>query len=207
MADAGAGRDDPEVFERALAPLQEVVAFAVAGVFECHVVFEGERTAEFVDDDRVVDDQIDGNQRIDLPGIATERLHAVAHGGEINHGRHAGKVLHQDAGRAEADFLLGLALVVEPLGHGGDIGLGDGAAVFATEKIFEQHLHGEGQLGDPGKAVLFGVGQRVIGIALAADGQSLAAFEAVGGHELTLFAPAFPLSGRRKYQQARGFKT
>jgi hypothetical protein len=37
VADAGAGRHDAEVLERALAPLQEVVALAVALVFELDV--------------------------------------------------------------------------------------------------------------------------------------------------------------------------
>jgi tetratricopeptide (TPR) repeat protein len=44
-------------------------------------------------------------------------LHGVAHGGEIDHGGHAGEVLHQHARRAEGDLVLGLALVLQP---GGD---------------------------------------------------------------------------------------
>src|SRR3954452_18347781 len=44
------------------------------------------------------------------------------------------------------DFLLRLALVVEPMGHRLDVGLRDGAPVLVAEQVFEQHLHGEGQL-------------------------------------------------------------
>ena len=109
VADAGAGRHDAEILERALAPLQEVIALAVARIFKRHVLAERLRRAEFIDDDRVVDDEIDGHQRIDLVGIAAELGHAVAHGGEIDDGWNAGEILHQHAGRAEADFLAGLA--------------------------------------------------------------------------------------------------
>ena len=115
MADAGAGRDDAEVVEGALAPLEEVVALAVALVFQLDVVGERLGRAELVDDDGMVDDEIDGDERVDLLGVAAELEHAVAHGGEIDHGGDAGEVLHQHAGGAEADLLAGLALVVEPV--------------------------------------------------------------------------------------------
>ena len=87
VADAGAGRHDAEVAERLLAPLQELVALLVALIFELDVAGEGERRAELVDDDRVVDDEVDGHQRVDLLRIAAERRHRVAHGGKVDHGR------------------------------------------------------------------------------------------------------------------------
>ena len=146
MADAGAGRHDAEIVEGALAPFQEVIALAVALVFVLDVVGQGFRRAELIDDDRVVDDEIDGHERIDLRRIAAELRHAVAHGGEIDDGRHAGEILHQHARRAEADLLVGFAFVVEPSGHGLDIGLGDRAAVLVAQKVFEQHLHRVGKL-------------------------------------------------------------
>ncbi len=132
MADARAGRHDAEIVEGALAPLQEVVALAIALVFERDVIGEGFGCAELIDDDRVVDDEIDRNERIDLGRIAAEFRHTVTHGGEIDNGRHAGEVLHQHAGGAKADFFFGFALVVEPFGHGHDIGLGDRAVVLVA---------------------------------------------------------------------------
>ena len=45
----------------------------------------------------------------------------VAHGGEVDHGRNAGEVLHQHAGGAERDLPLGLALGLQPLGDGEDV--------------------------------------------------------------------------------------
>ncbi len=97
MADAGAGRHHAEVVEGALAPLEEVIALAVALVLVLDVVGEGLRRAELVDDHRMVDDEIDGDERVDLLRVAAEALHAVAHGGEVDDGRHAGEVLHEDA--------------------------------------------------------------------------------------------------------------
>ena len=44
----------------------------------------------------MVDNQIDGNQRIDLFGVTAERLHAVAHGGEVDDARYTREVLQDD---------------------------------------------------------------------------------------------------------------
>ena len=59
VADAGARRHHPEVGERALSPLQELVALAVALVLALDVELEGARVAELVHHHRVVDDEID----------------------------------------------------------------------------------------------------------------------------------------------------
>jgi hypothetical protein len=138
--------------------------------------------AELVDDDGMVDDEIDGDERIDLLGIAAERLHRVAHRREVDDGGNAGEVLHQHAGRAEGDFLAGLALVVDPGGDGLDVGLGDGAAVLGAQQVLEQHLHREGQGRNAGEAVLLGLLQAVIDVGLGADLERLAGLEAVERH-------------------------
>jgi hypothetical protein len=97
VADAGAGRHDAEIVERALAPLEEHVALHVALVLAVHVHLEGARVAELVDHHRVVDDQVHGVERVDLLRIAAQRLDPVAHRGEVDHGGHAGEILHQHA--------------------------------------------------------------------------------------------------------------
>ena len=104
MADAGAGRHDAEIVERALRPFQELVAFLVLPVFLFDVLLERLVVAEERHRHRMVDDQIDRHLRIDLLRIAAELLHGVAHGGEIDHRRHAGEILHQHARRAEREF-------------------------------------------------------------------------------------------------------
>ena len=194
MADAGAGRHDAEVVEGALAPLEEVVALGVALVLELDVVAVGLRRAEIVDDDRVVDDEIDGDQRVDLLRIAAEALHAVAHCGKVDDGGNAGEILHQHAGGTEADLLAGLAAVGQPGGDVLDVRLVDGATVLVAQQVLQQHHHRKRQLGDAGKTVLFGFGQRVIGIGLPAGGERLAAFEAIQRHRRYVLQNSLPRS-------------
>ena len=178
MADAGARRHDAEIVEGRLAPAQEPVALAVALVFELDVLGEGARVAEVVDHDRVVDDQVDRDQRVDPLGVAAERDHRVAHRREIDHRRHAGEILHQHARRAEGDLAVAL-LGGQPGGHGADVVDADRAAVFAAQQVLQQHLQREGQARDVGEAVLLGLGQAEIVVGLAADGERAARFEAV----------------------------
>ncbi|MCY1235507.1 hypothetical protein D9M72_481260 [compost metagenome] len=179
MTDAGAGRHDAEVLERLLAPLQEAVALAVALVFQLYVAGKGVRRAEFVDDDGVVDDEVDGNERVDLLGVAAERDHGVAHCSEVDHGGNAGEVLHQHAGRAVGDFVFSRALVVEPGGNVLDVLLGDGAAVFIAQQVLEQNLHRVGQLGNAGETVRLRLRQAVIDVVHTVDGERGATIEAV----------------------------
>ena len=98
MADAGARWHDAEVFKSALPPFQELVALHVLLVFALHVGGERLGIAEIVDDNGVVDDEVNWNERVDLLGVALEQFHAVTHGGQINHCGNAGEVLHQHAG-------------------------------------------------------------------------------------------------------------
>ena len=51
------------------APAQEVVALDIAFVFAVDILAGAVAMAEMVDHDRVVDDQVDGVQRVDLRGI------------------------------------------------------------------------------------------------------------------------------------------
>jgi predicted ABC-class ATPase len=53
-----------------------------------------------IDHHRVVDDQVDGHQRVDDLGVTCRLLGGAAHGRQIDDGRHAGEILHQHpAGR------------------------------------------------------------------------------------------------------------
>ena len=182
VADAGAWRHDAEVLKRALAPFQKVVTLDVAFVFEFDVASDGFVAAEFVNDDRVVDDEVNRHQRVDLFRIAAKFGHAIAHGGQINNGGDSGEVLHQDARRAEANFLPRRAFVRQPFRHSRDIGLSDGATVLMAKQVFKQNFHRKRQLGNPFEAVLLGIGQRIVNVTLAIDSQGLQAFEAIEGN-------------------------
>ncbi len=179
MTDTRARRNDAEILEGLLAPFEEAIAFAVALVFEFDVAGECRRRAEFVDDDRVIDHEVDGNQRVDLFRIATQRHHGIAHGGEIDHGGNAGEVLHQHAGRTVGDFAFSGALVDEPGGNAFDVLFDNRAAVFVAQQIFQDDLHGIRQLGNTGKAVCLSLGQAVVNIILSVHAERGTAIETV----------------------------
>ena len=65
MTDAGARRNNTEIFESLLAPLQESVALAIALIFTLNIRLECTRTTEMVDHNRMVDNEINRNLRID----------------------------------------------------------------------------------------------------------------------------------------------
>ncbi|MND89956.1 hypothetical protein D3C80_820310 [compost metagenome] len=179
VADAGAGRHDAEVVEGRRAPAQEVVALDVALILALDVLAEGLGVAEVVDHDRVVDDQVDGDQRIDLLGVGAQLVHGVAHGGQVDHGGNAGEVLHQDAGRTEGDLVLDGALVLDPGGDGLQVVFRDRDAVFVAQQVLEKHLHRARQTGNPGQTGFLGGGKAVIGVFLAPDRKVLTGLEAV----------------------------
>ncbi len=142
VADAGAGRHDAEILEGVLAPFQEDITLHVPLIFAVHVHLEGAGIAEFVDHHRMVDDKIDGVQGVDLLRVTAERLDPVTHRGEIDHGRNAGEVLHQHAGRAIGDLARVLAaLVRRPFGEGLDVIDRDrAAAILEAEHVLKHHL-------------------------------------------------------------------
>ena len=179
VADAGAGRHDAEIVEGLLAPAQELVALAIALIFELDVLLEAERRAEAVDHHRVVDDEIDRHQRIDLLRIGAERGGRIAHRREIDHGGDAGEILHQHARRAVARSRARTSRSLSHCGDRHDVLLGDGDAVLEAQQILEHHLHRMRQLRHPRQAVLLGQRQREIGVGLVPDRQSGLGLEAV----------------------------
>jgi len=179
VADTGAGGHDAEILERLLAPLQEAVALTVALVFMLDIARQCGGGAEFIDDDRVVDDQVDRNQRVDLLRIAAQRHHGVAHGGQVDDGGDAGEILHQHARRTVGNLGFGLALVGEPGNDREDVVLLDGPSVLVAQQVLENHLHREGKRRDAGQAVLLGLNQAVIDIIRALYIEDGTAIEAV----------------------------
>jgi hypothetical protein len=120
-----------------LSPAEERVALFVTLKFHEGVYVEGGSGAEFVDLDRVVDYEFDWLERIDEGGIASELLHGVAHGGEIDDARDAGEILEEDAAGGEGDFFFWLGIFI-PGREGTDVFFFYVAAVFGAEEILEQ---------------------------------------------------------------------
>ena len=116
VADAGPRRHDPEAVEGLLGPAQELVALDVALVLDVDVRVEGRRVSPTLGDDRVVDDQLDRDQRVDLRRVAAELGQGVAHGGQVDHAGHAGEVLHEDPLGGEGD--LGRVAAGQPVALG-----------------------------------------------------------------------------------------
>ncbi len=173
--DAGVGRDDREIVEGRLSPAQEGVALAVALEFEQGIEVQRIRRSVVVHHHRVVDHELCGDERVDLCGIAAELRHGVAHGGEVHDGRHAREVLHDDARRRECDLALRQLARIR-IREGEDVGTGHAAAVLVPQQVLEQDLQRVGETPDrvPGERV-----ECEVVVALAADGELAAGFEAV----------------------------
>ena len=192
VADPRPRRHHAEIVEGHLAPAQELIALAVALELLGHVLAEGIGAAEGVHLHRVVDDEVDGDQRIDALGVAAELDHRIAHRGEIDDGGHAGEVLHQHARRTKGDLALGAALL-EPGGDRADVLNAHRGPVLPTQEVLEQHLEREGepcQIAETGLCRGF---EAEIVVALGADGKLPPGLERIlsgHGHE------GSPLRGR-----------
>ena len=154
--DAGVGGDDGEIAEAGLSPAEEGVALFVALEFEQGVHVERLRGAEFVDLDGVVDDQLNGLQGIDQRGVAAQRFHGVAHGGEVDYAGNAGEILEEDAAGGEGDFFFWLRFAV-PVCERAHFFFGDVAAVFGAEEVFEKDPEGERQMSGGDSLLVEGV--------------------------------------------------
>ncbi len=177
VADAGARRHHAEVGEGVLAPAQKGIALAVALHLDLDVLAEGRGAGELVDHHRVVDHQVDRRQRVDFLRIATGLGHGGAHGGEIDHRRHAGEILHQYAGRAVLDLAL-RAAVFQPVGNGLHIGAGDGLVVFPAQQIFQQDFQRHRQAVDIAEGFRR-FRQAVVVVGGVADDEALEAVQAI----------------------------
>ena len=155
VTDTHARGNDAEVPKGTLRPLQELVAFAVALVFNGDVFFVALGGAGALQDDRVVDDELDGHEGVDLFSVATEGDDCITHRREVDHGWNAGEVLHQDALGSKGNFTRvvagGFAVAgrgLGPRGQGSDVFLGDFLAILVAEEVLQQHLDGVGELVD-----------------------------------------------------------
>ena len=208
MADARARRHGVEIGEALAAPFQEVVALHIALIFDLHILLERLGRAELIDHDAMVYDEVDGHLRIDLAGVGAQRVHRVAHRGQIDHAGHTGKILQQHARGAILDFPLGLAPVILPIDDRLDILGGHGHAIFETEQIFQQHLHRKRQARYVAQ-LLRGLLQRIIGNVLAADIQCVARAQSVlsdGGHKMCVSSHGLGQRRARFHQRLAGWQ-
>ncbi len=158
--DADARRDEAESLERLLAPLEEFVTLAVALEFHVHVQLQRHGRAGEIDLDRVIDHEIDRDERLDDFRIAAQPFHRAAHGGEIDHQRDAGEILQDDPRDDERNFLVRRLLRV-PVGQRLDIFAADFFAVAIAQDGFEHDPDADRQARDRADALFLERGERV----------------------------------------------
>ena len=107
---------------------------------------------ERVDHDRVVDDEIDRHERVDLLRIAARLVHGVAHGRQVDDDRHAGEVLQHDAGGNERRFPFSAAPRLAPVRQLAHMLFGNGASVELANGRFQQHFDRVRELGNAGES-------------------------------------------------------
>ena len=100
----------------------------------------------------MIDDELDGHERIDLVGVATEGNDGVAHGRQVHDRRHAGQVLHEHPFRGEGDLLgvLSRRFTVarrrlSPTSERLDVAGENLHAVLVAQKVLEEHFDRVGQ--------------------------------------------------------------
>ena len=185
VADALIRREHAQRAERALRPPEERVALLVARELERGVARERIGHSGDVDHDGVVDDEIDGDRRVDTIRIAAEIDERVPHRREVDDGGNTGEVLHQHACGHERELapadLFGGAVAI---GERADVVGGHLGAVFATDEVLQQDAQRVRQaagIGDDGV-------ESVDRVVLTTDAQALTRAECVERHSLTLAA-------------------
>jgi len=160
MHDAHVRRHGAEVLKGSLAPPQKLVPLPIPREFQFHIGVQRIDATKAVDLDRVVDDQIDRNQRIDPLGVAAQPLHGAAHRRQIHHRGDPRKVLQDHAGGFERDFQFrhGFGL---PSRQVLDVLLGHLISVAGPQDGFEQHADRVWQTVDLAQTQLFELGQPI----------------------------------------------
>ena len=123
VADPRPRRHDAHALERLLRPSQQRVALAVAAVLPLDVRLVGLRRAEQVDLDRVIDHEIDVDERVHLRRVAARPRDGRTDRREVHHRWDAGEVLHEHPGRHERE--VGGRHVLRPGGERSHVVLGD----------------------------------------------------------------------------------
>ncbi|MNP41410.1 hypothetical protein D3C76_1351130 [compost metagenome] len=127
----------------------------------------------------MVDHQVYRRQWVDPLRIAAGLGHRRTHGGQVDYGGDARKVLHQHPRRAVLDFAVG-ATLLEPRGQCLEVGAGDGFFVLPAQQVFQQDFQRHRQLVQIAQA-FGGIGQAEVVVGLVADLQGLERFQTIEG--------------------------
>ncbi len=182
MDDADSGRYDAESVEGLHPPLQELVALLIALELDVHVELERVGAIGVVDLHGVIDDEIDGHERLDDLRVGAGAAGGRAHRGQIDQQRHAGEVLQQHAGNHERDLVRPLGARL-PVGQRADVLFGDLFAVDVAKDGFENDADRDRQLRHVADAGRFEFRKRVeLSAAPAAEVEGIECIEGVVRH-------------------------
>ena len=160
MHDADAGRDDLEGVERLHAPLEKLVALAVALKLNLQVLRERIRCASRIHLHRVIHHEVHRHERFDNLGILSKLSDGAAHRREIDQQRHAGKILQHDA-RDDEGYLRRARLVGLPVREFLHVGLADLLVVVVPQHRFQHDADAHGQPRDRADSGRFQRGERI----------------------------------------------
>jgi hypothetical protein len=154
MDDPDRRRNDAEILHRLLAPAEKLVSLAVAGHLQVDVGLQRLGRAEAIDLHRVIDHQVDRNQRVDPIGIAPEPLDGATHRGQIDDCGHAREVLKHHAGRLER-HLAPRGHGPAPAGQAFHVLFGHRESVAVSQNRLQQDANRKRQARDLGQARIF----------------------------------------------------
>ncbi len=140
--DSGGRRNDPEVVEGSLSPLEELVAFHVPCELHLGVDLQRIGRVERIDLHRVIDDEVGRDLRVDLGGggfVSGHPNHRRPHRSEVDDGGNAGEVLENDAGRLVGDLRLP-HLRCNIASHCMNVRVGDDPSIVIPERRLEENL-------------------------------------------------------------------
>ena len=158
--DADAGRHQTESLECLLPPFQKFVALAIPFELHLHVQTKRFRRPGEIDLHGVIDDEIDGHERLDDFRVAAQALHRAAHGREIHHERDAGEILQNNARDHEWNFFVRRRLRV-PVRERFDIFAPHLFAIAISQHRFENDANAHRQPRDFADALFFERGERM----------------------------------------------
>jgi hypothetical protein len=95
----------------------------------------------------VVDNEIDGDERLHDRGVGSSFGRGIAHSGEIHNEWDTCEILKDDTGNGEGHFIASWVSGV-PVGEVFDILFGDFSSVAVAEEGFENNADGNGKSGD-----------------------------------------------------------
>jgi hypothetical protein len=134
--DPGSRRDDGQLSELPLPPLEEAVALVVAEVLLLDVQREGVRPGEVVGDDRVVDGQLRRDHRVDRCRVSPELGDRLPHGGQVDEHRDAVGVVQEHPRGRERHGVARARARDQPV----DGLAGHRPAVLVSQQVLQQHL-------------------------------------------------------------------